>query len=1245
MQTVTGMYLTDTARTINGNDVSNLRVLTQDQNGVWGGPSGGTDTIIVQNIPAGWHQADQIIIKQNADGTSTLYVGIGVRTKDGALDYPNPGNARDMAYGGTISEILDLKQVNGLVTDSAGFGLTGVATSNSDPDYSNAGPYTSTAVNKLIIQSSGARNPFGLALDGSGDLWFTNNFNRSQSDGTFNGTIDPSTGLLYGITTGDPAPGPDLANNAYDQFFEDAPLADYGYNNSNWRNDAADDNPSVTSEAAVNAGFFNFAEHGVRSTTFDNLVAPPGGFAEYNESDINQIQGLGPSTSADGAAFYTGTRFPATYQGDAFIARWNSTVSDSTGHSITYNDLVAVDPTTGNVRIIANQFDNPVAVLYDGSGNMIIADYGDSAIYRLATTVSQLVVTTEPPSSVAAGAAFGLKVTAEDKYGNVVKSFTSSATVSLSANPGGSTLGGTLTVTPSNGVASYSNLTLNKVDTGYVLKVSAGGLSVTTTAIAVTPAAAAKLVITTQPPSSVTAGSDFRLGVTAEDKYGNVVTSYSGSVTVALSSNPGGSTLGGTLAVTASHGVATFTNLTLNKAASGYTIKTSSGSLTTATTTAITVTPAAASQLVVTTEPPSSVAAGAAFGLKVTAEDKYGNVVKSFTSSATVSLSANPGGSTLGGTLTVTPSNGVASYSNLTLNKVDSGYVLKVSAGGLSVTTTAIAVTPAAAAKLVITTQPPSSVTAGSDFRLGVTAEDKYGNVVTSYSGSVTVALSSNPGGSTLGGTLAVTASHGVATFTNLTLNKAASGYTIKTSSGSLTTATTTAITVTPAAASQLLVTTEPPSSVTAGAGFGLKVTAEDKYGNVVKSFTSSATVSLSANPGGSTLGGTLTVTPSNGVASYSNLTLNKVDSGYVLKVSAGGLSVTTTAIAVTPAAAAKLVITTQPPSSVTAGSDFRLGVTAEDKYGNVVTSYSGSVTVALSSNPGGSTLGGTLAVTASHGVATFTNLTLNKAASGYTIKTSSGSLTTATTTAITVTPAAASQLVVTTEPPSSVAAGAAFGLKVTAEDKYGNVVKSFTSSATVSLSANPGGSTLGGTLTVTPSNGVASYSNLTLNKVDSGYVLKVSAGGLSVTTTAIAVTPAAAAKLVITTQPPSSVTAGSDFRLGVTAEDKYGNVVTSYSGSVTVALSSNPGGSTLGGTLAVTASHGVATFTNLTLNKAASGYTIKTSSGSLTTATTTAITVRASTATQLVVTTEPPSSVTAGAGFVNGVINGVRSG
>ena len=37
---------------------------------------------------------------------------------------------------------------------------------------SNAGPYTSRAANKLIVHSSGARNPFGLALDGNGQGLF-----------------------------------------------------------------------------------------------------------------------------------------------------------------------------------------------------------------------------------------------------------------------------------------------------------------------------------------------------------------------------------------------------------------------------------------------------------------------------------------------------------------------------------------------------------------------------------------------------------------------------------------------------------------------------------------------------------------------------------------------------------------------------------------------------------------------------------------------------------------------------------------------------------------------------------------------------------------------------------------------------------------------------------------------------------------------------------------------------------------
>ena len=128
-----------------------------------------------------------------------------------------------------------------------------------------------------------------------------------------------------------------------------------------------------------------------------------------------------------------------------------------------------------------------------------------------------------------------------------------------------------------------------------------------------------------------------------------------------------------------------------------------------------------------------------------------------------------------------------------------------------------------------------------------------------------------------------------------------------------------------------------------------------------------------------------------------------------------------TSSIGVATLATSQLVVTAQPPSSVTAGSGFGLTVTAEDSSGNPITSFNGTVTVALATNPGGATLGGTLTATASNGVATFSGLTLNTAASGYTLYVSGGGFGWGVTNAITVTPAAATQLVITTEPPATV--------------------------------------------------------------------------------------------------------------------------------------------------------------------------------------------------------------------------------
>jgi streptogramin lyase len=221
------------------------------------------------------------------------------------------------------------------------------------------------------------------------------------------------------------------------------------------------------------------------------------------------------------------------------------------------------------------------------------------------------------------------------------------------------------------------------------------------------------LVITGQPPASVTAGSGFGLTATVDDSSGNPVTSFNGTVTVALANNPGGSTLGGPLTVTASNGVATFSGLSLNKTGSGYTLIASASGMGSGLTSGITVTAAQATQLVITQQPPSTVKVSAAFGLQVSVEDAYRNVVTNATNVVSVALANNPTGAQLGGTLSVSAKLGVAAFSTLTINKAGNGYTLRLTSAGLtSVVSNAINVTksgksPAPAPAAALSTPDP----------------------------------------------------------------------------------------------------------------------------------------------------------------------------------------------------------------------------------------------------------------------------------------------------------------------------------------------------------------------------------------------------------------------------------------------------------------------------------------------------------------------------------------------------------
>jgi hypothetical protein len=412
-----------------------------------------------------------------------------------------------------------------------------------------------------------------------------------------------------------------------------------------------------------------------------------------------------------------------------------------------------------------------------------------------------------------------------------------------------------------------------------------------------------------------------------------------------------------------------------------------------------------ATQLVVTT-PPGSVVAGNGFGFVVQAEDGSGNLDPHYTGSVTVTLASGPIGANLGGTLTMTAVGGVATFSGLTLDVAGTGYTLHANASGLAAATTgSFLVTAGSATRLVVTRQPPASVTAGAGFALTIQAEDALGNLDPTFGGSVTLAIANNPAGGTLAGTLTVTAGGGVAAFSGLTLDRAGTGYTLQATAGGLSAGTTEAFNVTAGTATQLVVTAQPPAGVTAGSGFGLTVQAEDSSGNVDPTFKGSVTVALGNNPGGGALGGTLTMTASGGVAAFSGLTLGKTATGYTLEATSGGLTAATTnPFHVTAGPATYLVVTAQPPATASAGAGFGLAVQAEDIAGNIDSTFTGNVTVALAANPGGSTLGGTLTVTAVNGVATFTNLTLNRPGTGYTLRVSAGSLAAATSGALSVT-------------------------------------------------------------------------------------------------------------------------------------------------------------------------------------------------------------------------------------------------
>jgi len=186
---------------------------------------------------------------------------------------------------------------------------------------------------------------------------------------------------------------------------------------------------------------------------------------------------------------------------------------------------------------------------------------------------------------------FSTTVTVTDGSAKVVSDFAGTVSVALTT-PAGATLSGTLAKPVVNGVASFTDLSVNKTGTYTLTATSAPALPpATSSSFTVQPGAAAQLAFTqlpTNPKIGITMTPAVQVAI--QDSLGNTVTGNTSTITISLaSSNPPGGTLSGTLNKPAVAGVATFDDLVIGQAGT-YTFGATGGGFTASPSSSITVT-------------------------------------------------------------------------------------------------------------------------------------------------------------------------------------------------------------------------------------------------------------------------------------------------------------------------------------------------------------------------------------------------------------------------------------------------------------------------------------------------------------------------------------------------------------------------------------------------------------------------------------------------------------------------------
>jgi hypothetical protein len=368
------------------------------------------------------------------------------------------------------------------------------------------------------------------------------------------------------------------------------------------------------------------------------------------------------------------------------------------------------------------------------------------------------------------------------------------------------------------------------------------------------------------------AGAAHTFTVTAQDPYGNTVTSFLD--TVVFSSTDKHAILPASYTFTSTDaGVHSFSATLKTAGTQTITAKDTLHAAITGSESGIIVNPASANHLKVSA--PTSSIAGAAFSITVTALDPYGNTATGYTGTAHFTSSDKQAVLPANYAFTGTDA-GVHVFSNgVTLKTAGSQTVTATDTVTATITGKSLAIKVSAAAVDHLKVAAPASSTAGTAFSITVTAQDAYNNTVTIYTG--TIHFTSSDSQAILPANYTFTSTDkGVHTFSNGVTLKTAGTQTVR-AADTVTATVTGSASIKVAAAKASTLRINAPTSVTHGVPFTFTVTVLDAFGNVATGYA--GTVHFSSSDAGASLPANYKFTSTDaGVHSFS-ATLNTTGS------------------------------------------------------------------------------------------------------------------------------------------------------------------------------------------------------------------------------------------------------------------------------------------------------------------------------------------------------------------------------